>query len=145
MSLRRLVLCPLQLWHLSPSTILREDSPDKVMDQKTSIAFTTNITMHKISIGGSIQTVLTESVYHTITKKKNQHYFLHLQSHFVEHLRCLQDAGASRHRVFNDETGFPLTNGTLHQTLGSWEAETRQPWVHFINISGERMLLHWFL
>ena len=44
---------------------------------------------------------------------------LHLQSALVEHFSSLQDAAAAGHRVLNDQTCVPLTEGALHQTLGS--------------------------
>lgn len=65
-----------------------------------------------------VATVQLESVYNETIMKMSVSCCLHLQSHFLEHLGCLQDAAAGGHRIFNDQTGFSLVNGALHQALG---------------------------
>lgn len=82
--------------------------------------------MATISICGLIPTLLPRSwnlltsiLLKVLLQTATMKQCLHLQSHFLEDLSRLQDTSASGHRVLNDQTGFSLTNGTLHQTLGS--------------------------
>lgn len=96
-SLRRLALCPLERWHPSPTT--EENFSCKISSWQHSYS-----------------TWWASTPFNPPSSP-----ILHLQSSLVEHFSSLQDAAAAGHRVLNDQTYVPLTEGALHQTLGSWQ------------------------